>query len=427
MRGNRTMIFVLACVLSLFVFTGLTGATEEPIRIGLLGPQTGVFAAFGEYQVQGNILALEEVDYQVAGRPIEVFIEDTRGDVERLVTLLRLMQERDEVHVVVGPTLGGEGLAALDWATDSGMPMVICYSAPEDITMRQAVFNVVRAGWTGAQPHFPFGEYVAQELGYKRLVLIGQDYSFPYNQAGGFIRGFLRNGGEEVINIWHPVGTDDFSSILATFPRDVDAVMYNGAGTDAVHFYRQWFEFGLDAEFPLLGASNATDYTILPELGEDVIGVITAQHYAEGLEHENFIRFRDAFVERWDAIPACPAEHGYVGVKMVLEAVEAIDGNIEDEEAFINALRQTNMPDAPRGPIYLDDYGNPVQNIYVREVQLVDGVLLNVPIKTYENVTQFGPYADRPEAYMAQPPDSRDFPPGTLEEFIALEEEYGLR
>lgn len=416
-KGNNISLLVM-------IFLGLTvllngghqsayGSGKE-IRIGLIGSRTGVFSAFGDPQVKGSILAFEEVGHSVVGRPIRLFIEDTTGSVDVMMTKVRAFHERDQVHAIVGPTLGGEGLAMVDWARTSGVPVVIGYSAPEDITMRKRAHNVVRAGWTGAQPMFPFGMYVAKTLGFRRIVAVGQDYSFPWNQLGGFIRGFCIGGGREVLKIWHPVGTRDYSSIIAAIPRDVDAIMYNGAGTDMVAFYRQLGDFGLLGKYTVLGASNAYEPITLQELGDSAIGSLSAIQYAETLTTPNFIRFRDAYVKRWGDIPPTAAEHGYVGAKMIIRAIEAIGGRVEDRDAFIKALRATKMPDAPRGPFYLDEYGNPVQNIYIRRVEKSGGRLVNVVIETIKEVSQFGPFD--PDSYMAQPPDTRDFPPSACTE-----------
>lgn len=65
---------------------------------------------------------------------------------------------------------------------------------------------------------------------------------------------------------------------------------------------------------------------------------------------------------------------------------------------------------AHRAACGLSAYGNPIQNIYINEVKLVDGKMLNVAIAKVENVSQFGPYDAK--TYLADPPDSRDFPPG---------------
>lgn len=392
----------------LFMASAPGMAQDDTVRIGVIGPTTGVFSFFGEQQRMGVELAMEQVGDTVAGHNIDVTFYDSQGDAEVTVERLRAMETRDDIDIVIGPVLGGTGLAATEWARGSGMPVVISYSAPEDITMRQRADNVVRAGWTGAQPMFAFGEYVAEELGYTNIVMVGQDYAFPYNQIGGFLKTFCRAGGESVERIWHPPGTSDFSSILATLPEG-DAVMYNGAGSDGLAFFQQYHDFGLDQRMPLIGGSNFYAVGDLPEMGEQAIGGQSALQYVEGLESERNVEFREAFQSMHgdDTMPLAPAEHGYVAFKMAVDAVEEAQGT--DRDAVIEALRGTEMPDAPRGPFHLDDYGNPVQNIYIYEVQEIEGELMNVPIETHENVSQFGPFD--PEEYLADEPDSRDFPP----------------
>jgi branched-chain amino acid transport system substrate-binding protein len=382
---------------------------DETVRIGVIGPTSGVFSFFGQQQRMGVDLAIEEIGGSINGHNVEVEFYDSQGDPEVTVDRLRAMEDRDDIDIVVGPVLGSTGMAGLEWATGSGMPTVISYSAPEDITMRNRVNNVVRAGWTGAQPMFAFGEYVVEELGYKEIVMVGQDYSFPYNQIGGFLKTFCQAGGESVERIWHPTGTDDYSSILATLPEG-DAVLYNGAGSDGLAFFQQYHDFGIDQRMPLIGGSNFFAVGDLPQMGDDAIGGVSALQYAEGLETENFLSFRDAFRDMHgeDTMPLAPAEHGYVALHMAVNAVAA--AGTTEREPVIAALRETDMPDAPRGPFHLDEYGNPVQNIYIYEVQERDGRLVNVPIETYENVSQFGPFD--PEEYLATEPDSRNFPPG---------------
>lgn len=260
-------------------------AQAEEIRLGFLAPTTGVFAGLGELMVEGAILAMEEHDYEVNGIPVRLIVEDTRLNGEVAVDRSRKLNEEDNVHVIIGPLSGGVGLSVHDWATDSGVPVIIAYSAPEDITMRLAVPNVTRNSWTGAQPMDPFGYWVATELGYKRIYVIGQDYSFPYNQIGGFKRGFCRGGGELVTNVWHPVPTEDYSSLIARIPRTgYDAVLYNGGGSDSAAFINQYIEFGMLDVMPLLGQSNTFELDVLPAMLPEAAGAVSAIQYVETLD-----------------------------------------------------------------------------------------------------------------------------------------------
>lgn len=415
MRKLRLAVSFVLFVSFVLGSTVIAQDDTRPLKIGVLGPQSGPFAAFGEQMFEGVTLALEQYDYIVAGRPIEVIFEDTRLDNEIAVDKATKLDEQDKVDVIIGPVSGGEGLSVLDWATQSGVPVVVSYSAPEDMTMRLAVDNVIRNSWTGAQPMDPFGYWMASELGYKRIYMIGEDYSYPYNQAGGFKRGFCRGGGEEVTTVWHPVPTEDFSSIIATIPMEgYDAVLYNGAGSDAVAFAKQYVEFGMLDVYPLFGQSNTFEQGDLPAMPPEVVGAISAIQYLETLDTPEFEAFRDAYQERWNGkTPAAAAEHAYTAAIMILRAVEQNEGNL-DRDQLIAALRATDYPDAPRGPFYLDEYANPVHNIYIRQVREVDGQLANVGLFYIPNVSQFGPYD--PESYMAQPPDARDYPPDACSE-----------
>ncbi|MGQ0651485.1 MAG: ABC transporter substrate-binding protein, partial [Betaproteobacteria bacterium] len=80
----------------------------------------------------------------------------------------------------------------------------------------------------------------------------------------------------------------------------------------------------------------------------------------------------------------------------------------EDKQAFIKALRAVRV-DTLRGPIKFDDYGNVVGNIDIRKVEKRDGRLVNTPIHTYRDVSQFWNYD--PKEFLKHPVWSRDYPP----------------
>jgi len=399
-------IHLAATLLALSSMSANLHAQTEELRVGVIGNITGNFAIFGTTMVNGVRMAVDEAGNKAGNLAIRLFVVDDEGNPELAVTRLKTLDTRDKVDVIVGPVSGNIGMAAVEWARTSGVPVVVAYSAPEDITMRRAAPNVVRAGWSGAQPMFALGEYAAKQ-GWKRIVMVGEDYAFPHNQLGGFLKTFCRNGGEKVDKIWHPIGTSDFSSILAVLP-DSDAVLYNGAGADGVAFFKQFEEFGLLGTRPLLGGSNFYAIGSLPAMGKGAIGGLSALQYSDSLDTPAFKTFRDNYQQRYQQPPMATSEHGYVAMRMVIKAVEQAGG--KDRAKLIAALRQVDMPDAPRGGFKLDDYGNPVQTIYINEVREIGGALMNVAIAQVDQVSQFGPYDAK--TYLADPPDSRDFPPG---------------
>ena len=193
-------------------------AQDEAVTIGMLSAFTGAFASYGQMQKEGAELALEQWDYTAGGKTIKMIYADDQLDNELAVTKAKQLVEQDDVDVITGLVSGDEGLSVGAYMKGKETPVVPMYSASEDMTMREWYPYIVRPTWTGAQPMDVFGYWLAKEKGLKKIYMIGEDYSYPYNQAGGFKRGFLRGGGEEVTTVWHPVPTSDYSSIIALDP-----------------------------------------------------------------------------------------------------------------------------------------------------------------------------------------------------------------
>jgi branched-chain amino acid transport system substrate-binding protein len=99
----------------------------------------------------------------------------------------------------------------------------------------------------------------------------------------------------------------------------------------------------------------------------------------------------------------------YSSGRWIAEAAEALKGQVEDREKLVAAIRRAieTTPD-PRGPIKLDDWGNPTENVYVLRVDRVGGKLATTVIHTYPAVSQFWTY--KPEEFLKSPPYSRDYP-----------------
>jgi branched-chain amino acid transport system substrate-binding protein len=435
-RRRRKMVkkkafFIVMAVFFFTLWAFHPAYAVSEIRIGAIGPYTGWATIFGQYVLEGIKLALAQKDYKFKGIPIKLFIEDTKADVEVMRTKMDSLKNRDKVHLIIGPSLGHEGMAAVDWAArNPDVPILVGYSAPEDMTMRNATFSLVRPGWTGPQVIFHFGKFCAKDLGYKKIIIVGQDYSYPWDQAAGFIRGFLENGGEKVERIWHPVEAVDFSSIMAqliVMKKEYDAVLNNSGAAQVTAFFKQWYQFGLDKIYPqILGQANVPIVPMLAELGDMALGVYSSLHYYDGNPSQANVKFRESYKKAYGYYPCVMSVQGYDAVNVAFKAMAAIGGKVDDPKAFITAIRKVKMSadESPRGPFYFDKYGNPVQNIYIKKVVKKDGRLMNIAVKTYPNVSQFGPYANMPEKYMAGPANTRDYPPGDKQAYFKEIEKY---
>ncbi len=180
-------------------------------------------------------------------------------------------------------------------------------------------------------------------------------------------------------------------------------------GRLALQFMKQYEAAGLKDRVPLLGGGTTTDESVLPQMGDEAIGAITALHYSAAIDTPQNRKFATAFEGKAGKSASYYSEATYTGTRWIAEAIKAIGGRVEDRDALLAALRRVEIKDAPRGPIAVDQWNNPVQTIYVRKVEKVGGKLQNTVIATFPAVGQF--YKYNPDEYMKAPLYSRDYPP----------------
>jgi branched-chain amino acid transport system substrate-binding protein len=232
-------------------------------------------------------------------------------------------------------------------------------------------------------------------------VTIALDYAFGWESVGGFERTFLAEGGRIRRKIWVPISVHDFAPYLAQIPRDVDAVYALLLGRSALQFMKQYQEFGLKGRVKLIGGGTTTDEHVLPFMGDEAIGTVTALHYSAALNTPANKAFAQVYRARFKKVPSYYSESMYTGGKWLVAAINAIDGRVEDRAALLEALRNARPSDLPRGPVELDGYGNPIENVYIRRVERVNGELQNTVIDTFPKVSQFWKYS--PAEYLREP------------------------
>ncbi|MBV8746279.1 MAG: ABC transporter substrate-binding protein [Xanthobacteraceae bacterium] len=408
--------FLQSSALSLMVAGIGTGsswrarADAGPIKIGVLAPLTGVVAAGGREMVEGTQFWFDQAGNEVAGRKVELIIEDDGSNPDTSLQKARKLVEQANVSFLMGNLLANTGLAVANYVKENGTPYFIPIIAADDLTQRQRIKNVVRvAGYSASAFTHPLGDW-AYKHGYRKIATISQDYTFGHEQCGGFCQVFTEAGGEIVGQFWHPLNTADFSPYLGQIANmKIDAVFAMENGADATRLIQQYASFGLKGQVPLISAMNTTDQSIIRTLGPECEGIVSAAHFAEGSDNPVTQKFVKDYAAKYDKIPSLFGFSMYSGAMWLSQAIAARKGNIEDRDAFLAAVLGTELINSPLGKtVKLDTYGNPIYDVAIRQVvKRPDGKFWNVPIASYPNVSQFWTYD--PETYMKQPPYSRTF------------------
>jgi branched-chain amino acid transport system substrate-binding protein len=225
----------------------------------------------------------------------------------------------------------------------------------------------------------------------KSSVIRGSPSWRGKEQSVAFKETYTKAGCEVVKEIFAPLGTVDFIPFLSQIqPGQADAVWAMFFGADGIAFVKQYEGFGLKAKLPLIGSSGLADERILQPMGASAVGMVTPMFYALDMDTPANKAFTQAYRAKYNMIADSVAASGYVGAKMVAQAIEAVGGNVEDKDKFLAALKAVKLTDSPMGPARFDDKQNIVFDMYVTRVQQRDNLFIPHVIETLaKDVDQF--------------------------------------
>jgi len=383
-------------------------AESGTVKVGFLSPVTGPVAAAGIEMREGWELYWQEHGETVGEITVETIFEDDAGNPDTALTKAKRLIEEEQVDVIVGPLLANTALAVADYVTRAGIPSLQPVTAADDLTQRKHHPLLLRAGsYTGSQMNFPGGQW-AYEQGHRRAITLCPDYAFGWESCAGFVRAFTAAGGEIVDQLWFPLGTQDFSPYV-TEMRGTDAdiaFVTSAGGADGPTFVRTYHDFGLTDQLPLLTNCCAMDQATLRDVGELAEGIHSVSYWAEGRDSPAVQGFVQAYKQAYGKLPSLNVAGGYLTAEVLARALETAGGEATAEE-LIDAASSIRFEESLYGPLRYDEYNNPVGPVYIRVVERnSDGEYWNVPVETYEDVSQFWTFD--PEEYLQQPPYDRE-------------------
>ncbi len=392
---------------------GLTGpAGAEELRIGFIAPVTGLYAQIGKDMVDGFQMYLAEHGNKLGGMDVKFVVEDDQGKPDTGVTKAKKLVLQDKVHMFIGGLLASTGYALAPVSTSEKTLYISSVSSADDLTQRQLSKYpyFVRTSWTSSLPHHALGQWACDQ-GYKKAVVIAADYAFGYETVGGFQKVFEDCGGKVIQKIWPPLGTKDFGPYIPTIKADADMIFSTMVGPMALQFPKQLRSAGIKK--PIVASGVSYDEFVLPFMGDEVIGDVSALHYSAAIDTPENQAFVKAYRAKYGKMPGYYSENNYSTAMWLDEAIKQAGGRYPGPEAFIKIMQSIKLK-APRGPVELDDMRNPIENVYIKKVEKKKmfgydkDELWNTVIKTYPRVSQFWTYGK--DKFMAQPVYDRDFP-----------------
>ena len=394
MNGLSRRTLLAATAAGMLALGTAARADDNTIKVGVLATLEGAFTVLGQDSMRGADLAFKEHDYMAGGKKLEVIKGSSDASPDSAVAAARKLVEQDGVQILIGPLSGDEGLAVKNYAkTQPQVTFINGTSAAQDTTLRDPAPNFYRFTTDGAQWQAGLGDYAYNTKGYKKIVTVAEDYSFPYTQVLGFMLGYCKAGGHVVNKFWVPIGNKDFSSIVASIPDDIDAVYVALGGADAVNFLSQYDQAG--GGKPMIGGSITVDQTVLGSKGKTktyLVGTPSAGPIADNWDNPKWKAFVAAYKKAYPEGFPSPSlfAHGYyVEAEAMIHALDDVHGDLSDgQKAFRTALASETL-DTPTGTVKLDKNRQAIADIFLTEVaQGPDGNLYNKVVKIIPEVNQ---------------------------------------
>jgi len=362
-----------------FVPTRFAIGQQAKIRLGLMLPYTGTYAALGKNIDDALRLAIHEKGGKLGGRDIEYITLDDESDPAKGSDNANKLVARDKVDFMIGTVHSGVVMAMVKVARDTNTMLVIPNGGVGAATGALCARNIFRTSFSNWQPAYAMGK-VAADAGHKRAVVISWDYAAGKESTDAFTEAFEKGGGKTAKALFLPFPGVEFQPLLteiAALKPDVVYAFFAGGG--AVKFVKDYAAAGLKTAIPLVGPGFLTDGTLEAQ-GEAAQGLETTLHYADDLKFAKDKAFRAAFKKATGRDADVYAVQGYDTGTLLISGLGAVKGDVKARDALVSAMEKTVF-DSPRGRFTLSKAHNPVQDFYLRKVQGTENRYVRVAIK----------------------------------------------
>jgi branched-chain amino acid transport system substrate-binding protein len=358
-------------------------AGAETVKIGVLLPYTGPFAAIAQQMDDGIKMYMEQHANELGGHSIEILRRDTTGAQPDIAK--RLAQElltRDHVQILTGFVFTPNALAVAPLASETKTPLIIMNAATGLITTRSPY--IARTSFALWQTDLPLGTWAATTGGIKSVYTIVSDFAAGIDAEQAFVAGYTEAGGAVVGSLRIPLVNPDYAPFLQRIlDAHPDAIFVWQPPTSATAFMKAVSDLGLARGGIRVLGDNVADEAQLQQIGDAALGVVTAQHYTPVLKNPENL----AFAAAWHAMHGPDSDPTYVavgawdGMALIFHLIRTLDGKIDGDRAM-EVIKSYQAP-SPRGPFRIDpETRDAINDIYIRRVERVDGRLVNAIIDT---------------------------------------------
>jgi len=380
----------LIVLLTAAIFFTASAALAEPVKIGMITTLSGGGSGLGIAVRDGFQLAIDQEGGKLGGYPVELMIQDDARKPGKAKQIADRFLKKNKVHIMTGIIWSNLAITVVPKVVREGVFYISPNAGPSLLAGKGCDKNYFNVAWQNDNLHEAMGQYV-EGKNFKKVFLLAPNYPAGKDSLRGFKRFYK---GKPVAEVYTKLGQKDYAAEIATIrSAKPDAVFFFLPGGMGISFIKQYNQAGLTKEIPLFGPAFSFDQTILSAVGKAALGVMNSSQWNKDIDNPANKRFVSDFKKAYGRLPSLYASQGYDAARLIASAVKAVGGDMFKKDAFREALRRADF-DSVRGGFTFGPNHHPVQDIYIREVVLEDGVLTN------RIVTKA--FTDHADAYVGQ-------------------------
>ncbi|BAM88448.1 conserved exported hypothetical protein [Bradyrhizobium oligotrophicum S58] len=276
---NKTLTLAASAAFAAVALASGAARADDVFKIGLIVPMTGGQASTGKQIDNAIKLYMQQNGDTVAGKKIQVILKDDAALPDNTKRLAQELIVNDKVNVIAGFGVTPAAFAAAPLATQGKIPEVVMAAGTSVITEKSPY--IVRTSFTLPQSSTIIGDWAVKN-GIKKVATLTSDYAPGNDALASFKERFTAGGGEIVEEIKVPLANPDFAPFLQRMKDSKpDAMFVFVPAGQGGNFMKQYAERGLDKSgIKVIGPGDVTDDDLLNDMGDAVLGAVTAHIYS---------------------------------------------------------------------------------------------------------------------------------------------------
>ncbi len=228
---------------------------EQPVKLGMIAPLTGVYAKLAASEVAGAQFGLDEINRAggILGREARLLVEDSANSVSTGEGKARQLIDRDQADFILGDLNSAVALAIMRVTAERRKLHIVTGAHTDEITGSECSWNVFRICKTAEMEANAIADTLIKKFG-KRWYFLTPDYVYGAALQAAFERKLRDQGGAWRGDVL-PLGTEDYSrSLLNAETYQPDVLIDLMGGQDQSRSLAQIVRYGLHQDMAIGGA-----------------------------------------------------------------------------------------------------------------------------------------------------------------------------